>query len=83
MFKLFETAVNAVSGKSINSRTTEKQQDDSWKETAREKADLIYQKQKTIGCDPSKKNIAGMIAKECQCRSKKVPNSAPIMYQLG
>lgn len=64
MFKLFETAVNAVSGKSINSRTTEKQKDDSWKEMAREKADLIYQKQKAIGCDPSNKVIAGMIANE-------------------
>ncbi len=64
MFKLFEAAVNAVSGKSINSRTTEKEQDDSWKEMAREKADLIYQKQKAIGCDPSKKDIASMIAKE-------------------
>lgn len=64
MFKLFETAVNGVSGRSINSQTTEKQKDDSWKEMAREKAELIYQKQKEIGCDPSKLAIADLIAKE-------------------
>lgn len=39
-------------------------QDATWKEMAREKADLIYQKQKAIGCDPSNKAIASLIANE-------------------
>lgn len=43
-----------------------KTQDDAWKEMARKKADLIYQKQKAIGCDPSKDEIANMIAKELE-----------------
>lgn len=64
MFKLFETAVNAISGESIKLHSVEKQKDDPWKEMAREKADLIYQKQKAIGCDPSNKAIASMIANE-------------------
>lgn len=41
-----------------------KAQDDSWKETARERADIIYKNQKNLGCDPSKKAIASMIANE-------------------
>ncbi len=41
-----------------------KLQNDAWKEMARKKADLIYKKQKAIGCDPSKKAIARMIANE-------------------
>ena len=41
-----------------------KAQDPDWKEMAREKADLIYQKQKAIGCDPSNKAIADLIALE-------------------
>lgn len=39
-------------------------QDDAWKETARERANIIYKNQKNIGCDPSKKAIASMIANE-------------------
>lgn len=41
-----------------------KTQDDSWKKIARERADIIYEKQKNVGCDPSKLTIANMIAKE-------------------
>lgn len=64
MFKLFETAVNAIFGESIKLHSLEIQKDDPWKEMAREKADLIYKKQKAIGCDPSKKAIANKIANE-------------------
>lgn len=39
-------------------------QDDAWKETARERANIIYKSQKNIGCDPSKRVIASMIANE-------------------
>lgn len=41
-----------------------KAQDDAWKETARERANIIYKNQKNIGCDPSKEAIASMIANE-------------------
>lgn len=46
-------------------------QDAEWKEMARKKADLIYSKQKAIGCDPSKSVIADMIAKEFDLEGKK------------
>lgn len=64
MFKLFEIAVNSISVKSINAQSTEKQEEDSWKEIALSKADEIYRKRKTMGCDPSKDTIANTIAKE-------------------
>lgn len=64
MFILFESAVNAISEKSIHSRSAEKQTGDYWKEIALTKADTIYEDQKKLGCDPSKKAIAEMIAKE-------------------
>ena len=64
MFGLFETAVNALSGESFKLHSVEKKKDDPWKEIALSKANEIYQKQKNIGCDPSKTAIADMIAKE-------------------
>lgn len=39
-------------------------QDVSWVIKAKEKADSIFKKQKDMGCDPSKKAIASIIAKE-------------------
>ena len=66
MFKLFEAAVDAVSGKSINSRTTEKQKEDTWKEIALSKADEIYKNCRSFGTDPSKARIADKIAEQLE-----------------
>lgn len=41
-----------------------KPQVDPWKEKARERANIIYKNQKNLGCDPSKKAIASMVANE-------------------
>lgn len=51
-----------VGGISVSKQS--KPQDAAWKEMAKEKADLIYQNQKAIGCDPSKSAIADFIAIE-------------------
>ncbi|PTQ86474.1 hypothetical protein [Nitrosomonas ureae] len=39
-------------------------QEVNWITKAREKADIIFNRQKKLGCDPSKKAIAELIAKE-------------------
>jgi hypothetical protein len=41
-----------------------KTQDASWMKEARIQADIIYKKQKDLGCDPPKSTIADLIAKE-------------------
>ena len=65
MFYLFEIAVNAVSESSNALKPNQSnEQEVEWQVTAREKADLIYKKQKAIGCDPSKSRIADLIAEE-------------------
>jgi len=43
-----------------------KAQGADWKETARDRANIIYKNQKNLGCDPSKSKIADLIAIELE-----------------